>query len=225
MASCFTLKGDGLVDSFLNVVIFSSDKSDISLTVAAAVDRIQFVKSVKDLNVSQVIKSAIFDSTVDPKDILWLRETFSSMFIAVCDSSLMNEPGKRYELFQVGANMVAYESASFLSVIENSVLHVGHSGGIFTCPMCGLSGLTEDELWHHFPTFHINCPNEKTSRRCPICHEMLHQPLQVHIHDDHGPEARARGKGRPPPEKDVVVLHSYSLVVCRHPYTGKSFRP
>lgn len=91
--------------------------------------------------------------------------------------------------------------------------------GSYVCPYCSLDGLTEDELWRHTPAYHINS-HGKHHTKCPICRNHTSQkPLQVHIHDDHGPIARAR-RGRPIEEQASIRCYSFSLVVCRHPITG-----
>lgn len=128
--------------------------------------------------------------------------------------------------------------------------------GKYTCPVCRLSALTEvkrplrhggavnwasvitstavvfscfqDEMWVHYPLYHINLSNEspikataptstqptQTTPRphssvlvclygcwlcglrrnrlqdCPICKKSVSRPMQVHIHNRHGPPGR-----------------------------------
>jgi 8-oxo-dGTP pyrophosphatase MutT (NUDIX family) len=91
--------------------------------------------------------------------------------------------------------------------------------GTFTCPYCQFYNLTEDELWRHTPAYHINSLG-KNHTKCPICRDHVsRKPLQVHIHDDHGPVSRARNGGQIE-EQASIRCYSFSLVVCRHPLSG-----
>ena len=91
--------------------------------------------------------------------------------------------------------------------------------GSYVCSYCDFYNLTEDELWRHTPAYHINSLG-KHNTKCPICPDHTsRKPLQVHIHDDHGPVARARN-GRPIEEQASIRCYSFSLVVCRHPLSG-----
>jgi 8-oxo-dGTP pyrophosphatase MutT (NUDIX family) len=123
--------------------------------------------------------------------------------------------------------MVAHDVASLLTTVTECVLHAGSSGGRYTCPYCHLGHLSEDELWRHVPAFHVNWPADvPVAPECPICSKRLSTcPLQVHIHEDHGPVARsyrAATRGHQPTAgKLYTQLYNFSLVVCRHPRTGK----
>ena len=86
-----------------------------------------------------------------------------------------------------------------------------------------------DEIWRHVPAYHINWPAEVSTAHleCPICKKRPNSncPLQVHIHEDHGPLARnyraIHNSHHPTPGKLFTQLYNFSLVVCRHPHTGK----
>ena len=60
----------------------------------------------------------------------------------------------------------------------------------FSCPFCGMDGLTELGLWHHQPLYHISDPpdqNNMITNTCPIC-KKADPPgnMQVHIRNTHG---------------------------------------
>lgn len=90
-----------------------------------------------------------------------------------------------------GANMVAHDYHSLKSTLSSVVLPLGSGGGEYECPCCQFHSLTEDELWLHMPAYHINWPNQVGGVVCPICRDLIRKPILVHMHDDHGPHARA----------------------------------
>eukprot|EP01083_Nonionella_stella_P147578 465860_1 len=82
---------------------------------------------------------------------------------------------EKAKCFAYGANMVTKQ---VLNIIGNK----GFNGlGKYTCPYYGMNNLTEDELWHHIPLYHINDNNatplySQTQTiqpcdkiKCPIC--------------------------------------------------------
>ncbi len=149
------------------------------------------------------------------------RMHYPHEFIIVYDPQVANKPKRRLELFACGINMVAYEAKSILTILKRAVLGIGNSCGTLTCPVCGLSGLTEVELWHHCPAFHVNVPNKQLrSARCPICSICPDEPLQVHIHDRHYPPALMTREVEEVLSGKKSVLYSFSLVICRNPRTG-----
>eukprot|EP01035_Chromulina_nebulosa_P036172 gene36172-48695_t len=79
-----------------------------------------------------------------------------------------------------------------------------------------MGNLTELQLYFHCPAYHINWPNSvKLGKDCPICRYSPHPiPMQEHIHDHHGPASHIH-------TNSVTQLYNFSLVICRHPLTGK----
>lgn len=207
----------------------SSEKNPLYVDLERQLNcEIRIHKSTRDIvHDGAWIKAILFDSEITRRrSVFWNRKAHPSTFLAVYQPGLASNPKRRYQFFQSGANMVAYDTKSIADTLSKAVLPASRGGGFLQCPFCPLSGLTEDELWHHMPAFHINIPNEKQSLPCPVCGEHTRKPLQVHVHDDHGPDARSRlslaaiGGNTPPVTKQHTILHSYALVVCRHPQTG-----
>jgi len=87
----------------------------------------------------------------------------------------------------------------------------GQSGGRFKCVTCGMGDLTEDELWEHYPTFHINHPLVATT--CPVCRKEVGN-FAVHLRNSHGPPGRGEMESE---NRKEIALYSFALVVCRHP--------
>ena len=185
--------------------------------------QINLYKSTKHVDLQVTPKAIIFHSTATTcGSVQWIREYFPTAFIGVFQPELVNCPETRYKFFKAGANMVSYDTISIIQTITNAVFPTGKGGGTLTCPFCGLTDLTEDELWYHMPAFHINVPNEKTPKSCPICNKLSKKPIQVHVHDNHGPEVRRRALSGDQSRIDApVTLHSFALVVCKHPTTGE----
>jgi hypothetical protein len=161
-----------------------------------------------------MIRAVIFESDSGEADISWTRRAFSKAFIAIYDPSAAYNPVARLRYIDAGASMVAHDVSSILKTLTKSVLHVGMSGGNYRCPYCNFYSLTLQELRDHMPVYHINCPRDKGSIECPICRKDIYKPLQVHIHDDHGPNAGRNGGDLPRP-----AFYGFSLVICRHPVT------
>ena len=174
----------------------------------------------EDLRLRCIIFDADFVRVVD---LSWIRRAYPTAFIAVLDPSASENPAWRLNCFNAGANMVAHDISSLVKTITECVLHAGSNGGRLTCPYCQLTNLHEDELWRHVPAYHVNWPAEVPilNPECPICNKRP-SCLPVHIHEDHGPIARLyRKQHRSSAEKLFTQLYNFSLVVCRHPLTGK----
>lgn len=157
-------------------------------------------------------------------DISWIRRAYPTSFISIFDPTAIDRPHMRLAAFDAGANQVAYDILSVRQVITQSVLPSPINSSFpskqrYTCPLCRLENLTEDDLWRHLPAYHINMPNDlQINMSCPVCQKRLkREPLQVHIHEQHGPVARTEI------EKPIhnTQLYNFSLVVCRHPVTEK----
>ena len=145
--------------------------------------------------------------------LLQIRKQFQKTFLVIYNPNLMTNPSERLHLFDCGVNMISYDLESVLKVLHECVLFSNERNGSYKCCVCGLEDLTENELWYHLPTYHINVPNQRISNHCPICERSCHEPLQVHIHDHHGPNRRIIQNNSP-------LFYGFSLVVCRHPITG-----
>ena len=165
------------------------------------------------------LRAVIFPASFGREDdVKRIRRAFPTSFIALFRPEASEIPTIRLSMFEAGANMVAHDVNSLIVILQRAVLLNNKRKGNLICPYCGLSGLTEDDLWYHFPAFHINWPNENSSVQCPICGYRHHEPLQVHIHESHGPVARRDGIVQ---RKSRVHSYTFSLVVCRHPLTNK----
>ena len=103
-----------------------------------------------------------------------VRKASPLTFIAVCGAGGAENAGVRLACFEIGANMVTRcrESLRCVAVVVGS--H-GQSGGRLRCVTCGMADLTEDELWEHYPTFHINHPLVAT--QCPVPSQSLNPRL------------------------------------------------
>mmetsp|Transcript_11987 Transcript_11987/g.19804 ORF Transcript_11987/g.19804 Transcript_11987/m.19804 type:complete len:277 (+) Transcript_11987:432-1262(+) len=116
--------------------------------------------------------------------------------------------------------MVAHDISSILKALRVAVIPSGLSGR-YSCPYCPFRNMTERDIWYHCPTYHINWPTgNEMSAECPICRERLRTPLQVHIHEEHGPDKWSKSSFQPG-HPTVARLYNFSLVICRHPQTGK----
>ena len=171
------------------------------------------MQSIDTLDADRMIRAIVLDSGARDADVSWARRAFPKAFIAIYDPSAAYNPELRLRYIDAGASMIAHDVDSIVVTLTKSVLHVGESGGSYTCPYCDFYSLTEKELRDHMPVYHINCPRDKGSIQCPLCRKTVYKPLQVHIHDDHHPSARRR---QPPP---IPSFYGSALVICRHPET------
>jgi hypothetical protein len=82
-------------------------------------------------------------------DIRSIRQNYPTSFICVLDSALCDQPFKRIKLFDAGVSQVAYNIESALTPLtQNLTIMEDHrTFPRYICPFCGLSHLTEDELW------------------------------------------------------------------------------
>lgn len=116
-------------------------------------------------------------------DLSWIRRAYPTAFLVVFDPTAAEKPLLRSQCIEAGANMIAHDIESIIQTMSEVVIPAGRQGGRFMCPYCKLSNLSEREMWHHCPTYHINWPNEVfVTKDCPICGVPLNQqPLQVII--------------------------------------------
>ena len=141
-----------------------------------------------------------------------LRKASSSTFICVWSTSGAESAAVRLACFELGANMVTQCMDSLLHVTR-TVLGHDHGRGSFKCLACDKDKLSEDQLWEHYPLFHINHPNENCV--CCICKHRVAN-FAVHLHNDHGPPSRGH-PAHPRESNEAIVLHAFALVVCQHP--------
>mmetsp|Transcript_14580 Transcript_14580/g.21977 ORF Transcript_14580/g.21977 Transcript_14580/m.21977 type:complete len:351 (+) Transcript_14580:100-1152(+) len=201
-------------------LIVDSKDSDVVSALYNLTTSILLMDSIDGLETSRMIRAIIFVADAAREaDISWARSSFPKAFVAVYNPSAAYNPNVRLMNFDAGANMVAHDIASLVTTLCKAVLYAGSGGGYYECPYCNFHSLTEDELRSHLPAYHINWPHNRGAVRCPICRETVRKPLQVHIHDDHGPAARRR-RGAPMREHSKIRFYGFGLVVCRHPSTG-----
>eukprot|EP00591_Stephanopyxis_turris_P005995 CAMPEP_0195518322 /NCGR_PEP_ID=MMETSP0794_2-20130614/12677_1 /TAXON_ID=515487 /ORGANISM="Stephanopyxis turris, Strain CCMP 815" /LENGTH=398 /DNA_ID=CAMNT_0040647265 /DNA_START=239 /DNA_END=1435 /DNA_ORIENTATION=- len=117
------------------------------------------------------------------------------------------------------ANMVSSDESAIAKAISQVFYCVDKSQvGIYSCPWCDASGMTEDQVWIHGPLYHINASNDRHALMktdCPICNHV--QPImQTHIHKHHGPWARKTMLSEVQRESSNM-LYAFGLVVVRHP--------
>jgi ADP-ribose pyrophosphatase YjhB (NUDIX family) len=178
------------------------------------------IDSIDDVDTGSIyfIRAVIFDVThlVKDADISWIRRVFKKAFVVVHDPSAIENPQQRLRWFDAGSNMVSHDIESLVSTLSG-VLSSGYNrDGIYTCPYCDFHTLTEDELRAHMPMYHINWPNTRDGIDCPICRQIIYKPFQVHMHEDHGAEARENRKiGLTPQNR--AKLDAACLVVCWNP--------
>ena len=89
------------------------------------------------------------------------------------------------------------------------------SQALLACPECGLGRLGEDDLWKHFPLYHINSPVKRM--KCPICLESVSNH-GMHIHESHGPAIRAAVSSA---DQRTEKFHGFSFVVVQREKDNK----
>lgn len=184
------------------------------------------VGSVQEIGTASQPQAIVFDDQLNctPTVVKYARQTYPTAFIAVYAPRAMDQPHYRQQVFDLDVNQLAYSVQSIQTTILEDVINNRSNQGRITCPFCGLANLTEDELWRHVPAFHINWPYDRPtpSDLCPICQvSVRNTPLQVHIHEKHGPIRRTMSKEMVREARMPNLLYNFALVVCRHPQTGK----
>ena len=118
------------------------------------------------------------------------HKRLSGTFVCLLDTRLAESPRERLALADVGVNMVSSsvdQSAECVVQVLSYLLTRQRPQALLACPECGLGRLGEDDLWKHFPLYHVINPN--MSGKCPMC--LKHQKnIAVHLHDHHGPPKR-----------------------------------
>ena len=90
--------------------------------------------------------------------------------------------------------------------------------GEHACPICKLGKLTENTMHRHLEIHHTYEPNYD-HLLCPICklgYPAKRGGIQVHYHNNHGPETRREKKHGP-----RGSITAFALVVCRRQTDGK----
>ncbi|KAI6645882.1 NUDIX hydrolase domain protein [Oopsacas minuta] len=142
----------------------------------------------------------------------------SDTFVCLLDTYLSESAYKRLELADVGVNMVTSsveQSERCVKQVLSYLLTRHQSSSTLTCPECGLARLGEDDLWNHFPLYHINCPVKKVF--CPICSNEVKNAGQ-HIHETHGPVVRKAALLSP---LITETFYGFSLVIVQREKCNK----
>lgn len=139
------------------------------------------------------------------------------LFVCIIDIEASESAVFRSKCFDYGANMVTNDHHSLKQVL-NIIGNKGFKGrGQYKCPYCGMQDLTEDELWHHVPLYHVN-DTQSGNIQCPICQEDKRKNYLLHLRNHHGPVMR----GEIAPEyRDGILTHAFALVVVRRPTDSK----
>lgn len=203
------------------ILIANITKDDSLYQELVRLGNTSLIDSIDDVNTELIffIRVVVFDMThlVKDADISWIRRIFKKAFVVIHDPSAVDNPQRRLRWFDAGGNMVSHDLESLVSTISG-ILASGNnsSDGMYTCPYCHFHTLTEDELREHVPLYHINWPDTQGPIKCPICHDLIYKPFQVHMHEDHGAEARYnREIGFIPQNR--AKMDTACLVVCHHP--------
>mmetsp|Transcript_23732 Transcript_23732/g.55341 ORF Transcript_23732/g.55341 Transcript_23732/m.55341 type:complete len:389 (-) Transcript_23732:60-1226(-) len=139
------------------------------------------------------------------------RSSLRQAFIIVLSTTAARDVRLRLECFKKGARMVT----DVLPHVERALGLVAtalRTPGKYTCPLCGLSDLSEDSLHTHMPLFHVVEPN--MSGPCPMCGDPCSNVvMQVHVNNCHGPPER-----REPPQARYAA---FAWCVCQRPRDGR----
>ena len=142
-----------------------------------------------------------------------VREVLPSLFVAVWTQHATECAPARLRWFDLGANQVTH-SASALEQVLLALDRQCMEQGPLTCGLCGLEGLSEQAVFHHYPLYHIN--HDTHGQRCPICHQVCN--VQVHVRNHHIPPSLPNIQQE---DHDPEAGFNFALVVCRHPKTNK----
>ena len=175
--------------------------------------------------------------------LLFGRQTF----VLFHSRTACRDPLARWHLFQTelfgsveltGCNMVSDDLHAINQHVLKPISEASRlretSGACYSCPWCGMTGLTVRALWMHAPLYHTNeSPKQRlvtssskflleignhldqaqvdqrkpTLKQCSICQkDVTMGALQKHIMQHHGPKPCP-----PPPSKH---LSAFALVVC-----------
>eukprot|EP00618_Florenciella_parvula_P017922 CAMPEP_0119488486 /NCGR_PEP_ID=MMETSP1344-20130328/14251_1 /TAXON_ID=236787 /ORGANISM="Florenciella parvula, Strain CCMP2471" /LENGTH=427 /DNA_ID=CAMNT_0007523443 /DNA_START=59 /DNA_END=1342 /DNA_ORIENTATION=+ len=149
-----------------------------------------------------------------------VRKTCPQTFTIVHSPQVSRSARGRLDCFRAGARMLAHDDAAveqglrtIMRQFDAAASVPNPSGRVYSCPECGLAGLSEDALHLHFPLYH-SMENTR-AHDCPICDRRASEfrAFAVHLHNEHGPiEER---------EPAFPAFAAFSWVVCRRPSDGK----
>jgi 8-oxo-dGTP pyrophosphatase MutT (NUDIX family) len=148
-----------------------------------------------------------------------VRANSKSTFICVYSVQASESALLRNKYMKTGANMVTSQiDLAFCLALRSLAMGTSEGGGEnLSCPSGEKIGLSEDELWAHYPMHHAKDAN--TSRiTCPICKKVPSGPFPVHLHNRHGPPGRGEILAE---SKDPVELYAFGLIVCQRHSDGK----
>mmetsp|Transcript_73129 Transcript_73129/g.174258 ORF Transcript_73129/g.174258 Transcript_73129/m.174258 type:complete len:392 (+) Transcript_73129:91-1266(+) len=133
------------------------------------------------------------------------RRNMNKAFVTVFSHTAAQDPKLRLTCFDAGANMIT-ESTSAVEAALRRVAWILSESGPYTCPSCGLSGLSEDACHRHMPFHHGMQQN--VDAPCPICGDPCEDVcMEVHLNNSHGnPELR---------EPPTAPFAAFSWCVCR----------
>ena len=152
-----------------------------------------------------------------------IKKSIPQIFTIVHSDQVSKSARGRLNCFSSGAQMLAH-SPECIAFGLRTVLRQYHlpatmavissaSNRLFTCPECGLAGLSEYGLHSHFPLYHSM---ENTREHdCPICGKEASKfrAFAVHLHNEHGPVEER--------EPNHPMFSAFAWVVCCRPSDRK----
>lgn len=214
------------IEVSVDSVSIITEKYQISLS-----DIKRTIKSVTTLKLSQydVVILNHCDQLID-RLLPIIREKNTKLFIIIYSINANESAIFRETCFKLSCNMVTIDPISISKVYDviatakyNHVQYANDKSMTFyQCPypQCGVTNLTEDDLWRHCPLYHIGTPNAQRID-CPICHQQCGRngkPFQVHLRNEHGLCANHIIESE---YKGGVPSYVFSLVVVRRKSDGK----
>ncbi len=144
-----------------------------------------------------------------------IRDRDPRTFSIVYSQFVSGSARARLDCFASGARMLAHTNGC----VERGIATVMRqfdadaAAAAFTCPTCGMPGLSEEALHLHFPLYHAT--EMPHAHDCPICHKTAadFRAFAVHLHNEHGPVDER--------EPEFPVFAAFTWVVCRRPADGK----
>eukprot|EP01084_Bolivina_argentea_P304709 526327_1 len=190
----------------------------------------QCKKSVSKLKLSNYDVAIFFHCDTIIDSLLPIIRSNNKLFIIIFSKNANESAIFREKLFNMFCNMITKDIHSIYKIYkiifntkQNYINNTNNKNIIFyNCPhpSCGIQGLTEDDLWHHFPLYHIGTRN-LVSVRCPICNVTCGStktPFQVHLRNKHGLCATHKCE---PEYKHGVSSYVFALVVVRRKSDNK----
>jgi len=161
------------------------------------------------------------------KMIKGIRQQFGEhsrkIFFIVDSITAARDPKIRWHLFDVESlqvNMVTESLEDIITIIDTitftlSELYQDRKVKL-ECPHCKLKGMSEDQLWKHFHTYHPHDVNQH-GLKCPLCKFVSNsrRNFPVHLYNSHGPTGR--GEVENFDNARAPELYAFSLVLVRNP--------